>query len=157
MLSYVALSQGDSVGLICFSDHIHNYVPPTGGKRQMNRLLHAGFNQFPRLVQSRFDNAFLYLSTHCRRRSLVVLVTNVIDQVNADQVQNYMGNLIGCHLPLLVLLRDHSLFQFADNPRRMKPCCIAAPLPANSCSGGIMSFAACKPKAAWHWTCSPKK
>ena len=116
MLSYVALSQGDSVGLICFSDHIHTYVPPTGGKRQMNRLLHAGFNQFPRLVQSRFDNAFLYLSTHCRRRSLVVLVTNVIDQVNSDQVQNYMGNLIGCHLPLMVLLRDHSLFQFADNP-----------------------------------------
>lgn len=121
MLSYVALSQGDSVGLISFSDHIHNYVPPTGGKRQMNRLLHAGFNQFPNLVQSRFDNAFLYLSTHCRRRSLVVLITNVIDQVNADQVQNYMGNLIGCHLPLLVLLRDHSLFQYADNPAADEP------------------------------------
>lgn len=116
LLSYVALAQGDSVGLICFSDRVHNYVPPAGGKRHMNRLLHAGFNQFPRLVQSRFDNAFLYLSTHCRRRSLVVLVTNVIDQVNADQIQNYMGNLIGMHLPLLVLLRDHSLFQFADNP-----------------------------------------
>ncbi|MFO1063367.1 MAG: DUF58 domain-containing protein [Pirellulales bacterium] len=116
LLSYVALSQGDSVGMICFSDRIHNYVPPAGGKRQMNRLLHAGFNQFPRLVQSRFDNAFLYLSTHCRRRSLVVLVTNVIDQVNADQIQNYMGNLIGCHLPLLVLLKDHSVFQYADNP-----------------------------------------
>jgi uncharacterized protein (DUF58 family) len=116
MLSYVALAQGDSVGLICFSDRVHNYVPPAGGKRQMNRLLHAGFNQFPRLVQSRFDSAFLYLSTHCRRRSLVVLVTNVIDEVNSEQIQNYMGNLIGCHLPLLVLLRDHSLFQFADNP-----------------------------------------
>lgn len=116
MLSYVALHQGDSVGMICFSDRIHTYVPPAGGKRQMNRLLHAGFNQFPSLVQSRFDEAFLYLSTHCRRRSLVVLVTNVIDQVNADQVQNYMQNLIGCHLPLLVLLRDHRIFEAADNP-----------------------------------------
>jgi len=116
LLSYVALSQGDSVGMICFSDHIHKYVPPGGGKQQMNRLLHAGFDQFPRLVQSRFDEAFLYLSTHCRRRSLVVLVTNVIDQVNAEQIQDYMGNLSGCHLPLLVLLRDHSLFQFADHP-----------------------------------------
>jgi uncharacterized protein (DUF58 family) len=116
MLSYVALSQGDSVGMISFSDRIHNYVPPTGGKRQMNRLLHAGFDQFPQLVQSRFDQAFLYLSTHCRRRSLVVLVTNVIDQVNADQIQNYLGNLIGSHLPLLVLLRDHSVFQYADHP-----------------------------------------
>lgn len=116
MLSYVALDQGDSVGMICFSDHIKTYVPPAGGKRQMNRILHAGFNQFPSLVQSRFDDAFLYLSKHCRRRSLVVLVTNVIDQVNAQQIQDYMRNLIGCHLPLLVLLRDHRIFEAADNP-----------------------------------------
>lgn len=116
MLSYVALEQGDSVGMLCFSDHIHTYVPPLGGKHQMQRLLHAGFNQFPRLVQSRFDTAFLYLSTHCRRRSLVVLVSNVIDQVNSQQIHNYMSNLIGCHLPLLVLLRDHRVFESADNP-----------------------------------------
>jgi len=116
MLSYVALSQGDSVGLICFSDRVHTYVPPAGGKKHMNRILHAGFNQFPTLVQSRFDKAFLYLSNHCRRRSLVVLISNVIDQVNADQIQNYMQNLIGCHLPLMVLLKDHRLFDAADNP-----------------------------------------
>lgn len=116
MLSYVALDQGDSVGMICFSDRIHNYVPIAGGKKQMNRILHGGFNQFPALVQTRFDQAFLYLSTHCRRRSLVVLLSNVIDQVNADQIQNYMQNLIGCHLPLLVLLRDHRVFDAADHP-----------------------------------------
>ncbi len=116
MLSYVALDQRDSVGMLCFSDHIHTYVPPAGGKRQMNRMLHAGFDQFPRLVQSRFDEAFLYLSTHCRRRSLVVLITNVIDQVNARQIESYMGNLIGCHVPLLVLTRDHRIFEAADNP-----------------------------------------
>jgi uncharacterized protein (DUF58 family) len=116
MLSYVALDQGDSVGQICFSDRIHTYVPPAGGKRQMNRILHASFDQFPHMVQSRFDEAFLYLSKHCRKRSLVVLVTNVIDQVNADQIQRYMANLIGCHLPLLVLLRDHRIFEAADHP-----------------------------------------
>lgn len=116
MLSYVALSQGDSVGMICFSDRVHTYVPPAGGKRHMNRLLHAGFNQFPRLVHSRFDEAFLYLSNHCRKRSLVVLVTNVIDQINAEQIQNYLKNLIGTHLPLVVLLRDHQVFGAADNP-----------------------------------------
>ena len=47
----------------------------------MNRLIQAGFDQFPRLVESRYDQAFLYLSTHCKRRSLVVLTTNVIDEV----------------------------------------------------------------------------
>src|SRR5690606_13520300 len=32
MLSYVALNHGDSVGLICFCDVIHTYVPPKAGR-----------------------------------------------------------------------------------------------------------------------------
>lgn len=116
MLSYVALKQGDSVGLVCFSDKVHEFVPLRGGPNQMNRLLHAGFDRFPSLVASRFDQAFLYLSAHCRRRSMVVLVTNVIDQVSADQVVGYLQNLGGRHLPVLALLRDHRMFDSADNP-----------------------------------------
>ena len=110
MLSYVALRQGDQVGMVSFSDEIHSFVPPRGGMRQMNRLLHASFDRFPRLVESRYDLAFRYLATHCRKRSLVVLVTNIIDEVNATGVQQYLSNLVGRHLPLGVLLRDRRLF-----------------------------------------------
>lgn len=114
MLSFVALRQGDSVGLVCFSDQIHTFVPPRSGMAQMNRLLHAGFDRFPRLVESRYDEAFVYLDTHCKKRSLVVLMTNLIDEVNSHQVHRYLTNLVGRHLPLSVLLRDHSLFDAAD-------------------------------------------
>jgi uncharacterized protein (DUF58 family) len=119
MLSYVALKQGDSVGLVCFSDEIHGFVPPTGGMNQMNRLLHASFDRFPRMVESRYDEAFLYLATRCRKRALVVLVTNLIDEVNANQVESYLTSLVGRHLPLGVLLRDRQLFDSADvdNPQ----------------------------------------
>jgi len=113
MLGYVALRQGDSVGLVAFSDEIHGYVPCRGGMRQMNRLLHASFDRFPRLVESRYDLAFHYLASHVRRRSLVVLVTNVIDEVNANQIQQYLTNLAGRHLPLGVLLRDRRMFDAA--------------------------------------------
>jgi uncharacterized protein (DUF58 family) len=116
MMAYVALSQGDSVGMLCFSDTIHSYIPPRGGKSQMNRLIQAGFDQFPRLVESRYDQAFLYLSTHCKRRSLVVLATNVIDEVNAGAVVDYLGNINGQHLPLGILLRDREMFEAADSP-----------------------------------------
>jgi uncharacterized protein (DUF58 family) len=114
MLSYVALRQGDSVGLVSFSDEIHSYVPPRGGMWQMNRLLHASFDRFPRLVESRYDQAFRYLASHCRKRSLVVLVTNLIDEVNANQVERYLTNLVGRHLPLAVLLRDRRLFEAVE-------------------------------------------
>jgi uncharacterized protein (DUF58 family) len=114
MLSFVALRQADSVGLIAFSDEIHRYVPLRGGMNQMNRLLHASFDRFPRLVESRYDQAFRYLTSHCRKRSLVVLITNLIDEVNANQVERYLTNLVGRHLPLGVLLRDRRLFDAVE-------------------------------------------
>jgi uncharacterized protein (DUF58 family) len=114
LLSYVALRQGDAVGMIAFADRVLTYVPPRGGMKQMNQLLHASFNRFPEMVESRYDDAFLYLNTHCKKRSLVVLVSNVIDEVNAHQIESYLGNLVRRHLPLGVLLRDHRLFDFAD-------------------------------------------
>ncbi|MBN1910452.1 MAG: DUF58 domain-containing protein [Pirellulales bacterium] len=116
MLSYVALRQGDSVGFITFSNEIHGYVPARGGMGQMNRLLHAGFNRFADLAESRYDLAFRYLATHNRRRALVVLITNVIDEVNARQIERYLANLVGRHLPLGVLLRDRTLFDAVDDP-----------------------------------------
>ncbi len=114
MMSYVALRQGDSVGMICFSDRVLKYVPPQGGMNQMNQLLHTSFDRFPELVESRYDEAFLYLASHCKKRSLVVLITNVIDEVNAHQIESYLATLVGKHLPLGVLLRDHQLFDAAD-------------------------------------------
>lgn len=118
MLSYVALRQGDSVGMICFADKVLSYVPPRGGMNQMNQLLHSSFDRFPQLVESRYDDAFLYLHTHCKKRSLVVLITNVIDEVNSHQIQSYLGNVVGQHLPLGVILRDHHLFDAADRDPR---------------------------------------
>ncbi len=114
MLGYVALRQGDSVGLLAFSDDIHGFVPPRGGMVQMNRLLHASFDRFPKLVESRYDLAFHYLASHTRKRSLVVLITNVIDEVNSHQVERYLANLAGRHLPLGILLRDHRMFDAVE-------------------------------------------
>ena len=114
MLSYVALKQGDAVGLIHFSSRVQSYVPPRGGMTQMNRLLHASYDQFPELVESRYDEAFMHLSHHCPKRALVILISNVIDEVNANQIERYLSTLVGRHLPLGVLLRDHALFDAAE-------------------------------------------
>jgi len=116
MMSYVALHQGDEVGLLCFSDKVHRFIPPRGGASQMNRLIQATFDQFPRMVESRYDEAFLYLSNHAKRRSLVVLATSVIDEVNAAQVVDYLSNIRSRHLPLGILMRDRNMFDAADHP-----------------------------------------
>ena len=91
MLSYVALRQGDQVGLIHFADDIDCFVPPRSGMRQMNRLLHASFDRFPRLVETRYDHAFRYLNAHCRKRSLVVLI--ILDPLITET--NWPGRAFG--------------------------------------------------------------
>jgi uncharacterized protein (DUF58 family) len=114
MLSYVALARKDQVGLMCFSNEIHTFVPPKGGSGQMNRLLHAAYDRFPQMVESRYDDAFLHLASHVRKRALVVLITNVIDDVNAHQIERHLTTFTGRHLPLAVLLRDHAVYDALD-------------------------------------------
>src|SRR5262249_17495806 len=50
----------------------------------------------------------------CRKRSLVVFLTNLFDELNADVISEYLHNLTGRHLPLGAFLRDHDLFALAD-------------------------------------------
>lgn len=115
LLSFVALRQNDQVGLICFSDDVHSLLTPRGGKEQMNRILHACYNQFPRMVESRYDLAFERLASSVRKRALVVMITNLVDEVNANQVGRHLSTLSGKHLPLAVLLKDHALFDTLDS------------------------------------------
>ncbi len=114
MLAHVALIRGDQVGLLAYSDRVRAFVPPSGGPKRINRLVHGVHNIFPELVESRHDRAFVELDRRCRKRSLVVVMTNVFDDVNARQVSDHLCNLVGRHLPLAVLLRDRDIFDLAD-------------------------------------------
>ncbi|HBT78587.1 MAG TPA: DUF58 domain-containing protein [Planctomycetaceae bacterium] len=111
MLAYVALRQGDAVGMICFSNRLIRYVAPQSGRFQMNRLLHGVHDIFPESVETRFDDAFYYLGAHCRKRSLVALISNVNDPVNTERIRRHLTRLVGKHLPMGVFLRDSALFR----------------------------------------------
>ncbi len=114
LLAHVALLRNDQVGLLAFSDRTRVYLPPGGSTRRIARLVHAVHNVFPEAVEPRYDRAFLELEQRCRKRSLVVLLSNLIDEVNGQIVSEYLRNLTGRHLPLGVFLRDHDLFAMAD-------------------------------------------
>lgn len=115
MLAHVALLKGDQVGLLAFSDSVRAYVPPGGGAKRINRIVHAVHNLFPDLVEPRYDRAFVELEKRCRKRSLVILVSNLFDDVNAQILADHLGNVVGRHLPLGVFLRDPDVFAMADN------------------------------------------
>jgi uncharacterized protein (DUF58 family) len=65
MLAHVALIRGDQVGLMVFSDTVKAYVPPGGGPRRINRMVHSVHNVFPEMVEPRYDRAFVELEKRC--------------------------------------------------------------------------------------------
>src|SRR5262249_33020532 len=114
LLAHVALIRNDQVGLLAFSDTIKAYVPPGGGPRRINRIVHSVHNLFPELVEPRYDRAFVELEKRCRKRSLVVLVTNLFDAVTAAFGHPLLATLVRAPLPLGVFLRDQDIFALAD-------------------------------------------
>ncbi|WP_165231575.1 DUF58 domain-containing protein [Aquisphaera insulae] len=121
LLAHVALLRNDQVGLMAYSDRTLAYVPPTGGSRRLRRLVHAVHNLFPEPVESGHGRALMELETRCRKRSLVILLTNLFDEVSAGILAEHLRNLTGRHLPLGVFLRDHDLFAMADAAAEADP------------------------------------
>lgn len=115
LLAHVALIRHDQVGLLAFSGRIRAYLPPLSGPRAIRRLVHSVHDVFPERTEARYDRAFLELERRCRKRSLVVLISNLFDEVGAELLSEYLANLSGRHLPLGVFLRDRDLFALADD------------------------------------------
>lgn len=116
LLSYVALKAGDRVGLIAFSSDVQASVVAKSGAFHLQQMIHASFDLFPQYHESNFDKAFEHLSTHFRKRSLVILFTQILDEVNAKQVQRHLSVLAGRHLPLCVQIQDPALNQIIKEP-----------------------------------------
>lgn len=108
-LAHVALSQRDEAGLLCYDDTVLRWLPPRAGRGQLNRMIAAAHDVQPRLVESRSDAALLHLQRHCRKRTLLVVISNVLDDRNADRIRGHLAPTVGRHLPLVVLIRDPAL------------------------------------------------
>jgi uncharacterized protein (DUF58 family) len=109
MLSHVAARNGDRVGMLAFSDEVKSYAPPDGGQRAVQRIILAGYHLHPELVESRYDLAFAQLAARVKKRTLVVVFTQVVDEVAAAELSRLARGLVSRHLPLFVLLRDEDV------------------------------------------------
>jgi uncharacterized protein (DUF58 family) len=114
MMAHVAARAGDQVGLLAFDARVRAFLPPAGGRRAVHRVVQATYDLHPSLVESDFEVAFAHLSRRLRKRALVVLFTQVIDDVAAQGVLKLARGLPPRHLPLVVLFRDPELDRLAE-------------------------------------------
>ncbi|MBP8953744.1 MAG: DUF58 domain-containing protein [Armatimonadetes bacterium] len=109
MLAHVASHTGDCVGMMAFGRTLKAFVPAGRGAAQVGRILDQLYAVQPALEEPDYDRAFAALAHRCRKRALVVLFSDLVDEDCSRSLMAHAGALRPRHLPLLVTLRDPDL------------------------------------------------
>jgi len=116
MLAYIALSQGDNVALMAFSNRIERMVGPVRGKLAVRKIIREVYDLEARYEASDYSLAIEEVLLRQRKRALVVLVTHALDEQHLISIGEYVRTLTTNHLLLCVLLRDEGLTNLASEP-----------------------------------------
>ncbi|OLE53891.1 MAG: hypothetical protein AUG51_10520 [Acidobacteria bacterium 13_1_20CM_3_53_8] len=119
-LAYLATRQNDRVGLICFSDEVHERLPARGGERHLLSLL-AALERQSAEGETRISATLLREAAHWKRRGLVILISDLYDEpqdvVGAVARLRRVGHdMIVFHLldSAEKRLDQHGLYEFHD-------------------------------------------
>lgn len=104
VVAWLALRQGDAVGLLA-SGGDAAWVPPQRGSAAIDRLLRASYALQPRPIATDFLAAATDLALRQRRRSLVMLVTNLRDE-DIEDLLAAVALLRRRHLVCVASLRE---------------------------------------------------
>lgn len=114
LLSYVALRQGDAVGLLTFSGDTR-FIPPVKGAHAVNVVLSQVYDLQPSLMTPDYRQAATELLKRLKKRSLIVLVTNLRDE-DAGELIPALRMLRTRHLVLLASLQERIINQALETP-----------------------------------------
>jgi len=108
-IGYVATSGGDNVGLLVFNRQVVSYLAPQRGHGQLSAMTEALYNVKAQMIEPSYARAFQHLSQNCKRRSLVVILTDLVDRDASAELLAYTAALLPRHLPLIVTIGDNDL------------------------------------------------
>lgn len=114
LLSYVALRQGDQVGVQAFGG-TNRWLPPVKGSHSMSVLLNHLFDYQTTPEPSDFAAAAERLLARQKRRALVVVMTNLRGE-DASEIVPALRTLRSKHLVMLASLRERSVENARTKP-----------------------------------------
>ncbi|MFJ2321026.1 DUF58 domain-containing protein [Pseudomonas sp. NPDC087817] len=124
LLSYVALRQGDAVGLSTFASDQPRHLAPVKGSGQLNVLLNAVYDLDSTQRPADYQAAINQLLARQKRRALVVLVTNLRDE-DDDELLGAVKRLSQQHRVLVASLRETTLDTLRQVPVQTLPEALA--------------------------------
>jgi uncharacterized protein (DUF58 family) len=115
-LAHAALAGGDQVGFIAFADRILLFIPPKKTHGQLQLILEGTVSLRTAMVEPRYEEAFLWFRSQVRRRSLVVIFTDLMDELASDNFLDAVALLRPRHLPLCLAIRDSEWDDLMSRP-----------------------------------------
>jgi len=104
-----AARAGDNAGLLVFGRRIHAFLPPKRGAEHLDAALEALYAVEPEMIEPSYSRAFEFVAANSRRRSLVVVITDLVDEEGSRELLSSLKLLRPRHLPLVVTIADRDL------------------------------------------------
>ncbi|NWC95377.1 MULTISPECIES: DUF58 domain-containing protein [unclassified Pseudomonas] len=124
LLSYVALRQGDAVGLCTFACDRPRYLAPVKGSGQLNLLLNTVYDLDTSRRTADYQAAASQLLARQKRRSLVIVITNLRDE-DDEELLGAVKRISRQHRVLVASLREEVLDQLRQAPVQTLPEALA--------------------------------
>jgi len=115
-LMSAAARAGDNAGLLVFGRRIKAFLPPKRGAEHLDAALEALHAIEPEMIEPSYARAFEFVSANSQRRSLVVVLTDLVDEEGSSELLSSLKLLRPRHLPLVVTIGDRDLKAVVRNP-----------------------------------------
>ncbi|MBO0995086.1 DUF58 domain-containing protein [Bacillus sp. SD088] len=108
-----ALKKGDYVSVLAFSKDVKKYIPAAKGMEHLQTILHAIYNLHVDAVESNYGTVFSFLDTMQKKRSLILLFSDIRTFLHEESALNYLKRLRRRHLFFMIGIEDQQLVEKA--------------------------------------------
>ncbi len=113
-LTTVATRLGDRCGLLVFDREVRTVLPARAGREQLGRVTEAMYALEPVLVESDYRTAFTQAMARFRRRSLIVLFTDLVEQAVGESLLPALPLLVRHHVVVVAAVQDPDVVAWAS-------------------------------------------
>ncbi len=117
-LAKVSLDKGDLVGVLAFAADVKAHLAPKKGAEQLRAITQALYRVEASLEESDYGRALDRAFAKGVRRTLVVVLTDLLDADSSQALVNRTLRLVPRHLPLVVSLLDDEVREVATRVPR---------------------------------------
>ena len=112
---------GDNCGLMVFGRKVKKYLPPKKGIEHLDAVLETLYDLEPELIEPSYARAFQFIASNSKKRSLIVILTDLVDRDSSKELLNSLKLLRPRHLPLVVTIGDRDLnLTVSEKPKEIK-------------------------------------